>query len=230
MLLPGVVAALLYARAVANGFALDDRIDLLANRFVTGPLDLGGIFGSEYYGGWGHMASGHYRPLLNLTYKAIASVFGLRPAPYHALNVLLFALIVTLTVHLVARIAGSVRTGVLAGLIFAVHPVVSESVAAVAGLKELAAAGLGMLALFLYLRGREANGFADAGVGVRHAAGSSAALFAALLFKETALAFVPIALAAEFLHPAAPAPRDRRSIARRAMKICRSRRASSRSC
>src|SRR5262245_21631922 len=91
-LIPGALAAILYAPAAWNGFALDDRTDLLENRFVTGRLDLRGIFTSDYYGGWGYLASGHYRPLLVLTYKLASMPFGLTPVPYHVLNVVVFAL------------------------------------------------------------------------------------------------------------------------------------------
>lgn len=217
-LLCGLVALLLYLPATRNGFALDDTIDLIENRFVTGPLDLGGIFSSEYYGGWGHMASGHYRPLLNLTYKLVASLFGVKPAPFHLLNVLLFALLVALTVDLVRRVSGDRRVGVLAGLLFAVHPLNSESVAAIAGLKELAAAGLGMLACQLYLRARETVGFAPSGTRTVEAVSIFACLLAALLYKETALAFVPIAVGAEFLHAGAPRSTGARDALRRMLR------------
>ena len=217
-LLAGLSAALLYARAIANGFALDDKVDLLDNRLVTGPLDLAAIFGTEYYGGWGYMASGHYRPLVNLTYKAVASVFGLSPGPYHALNVLLFAIVVALTASLVSRLAADARTGALAALLFAVHPVNSESVAALVGLKELSAAGLGILSVLLYVRSRESSGFSAARSGIARALLPAAAMLAALLFKETALAFVPIAVAAEFLHPGAPRARGPAAFAKRALR------------
>ena len=226
--IPSCVAVALYARSVGLGFALDDTVDLLGNRFVTGPLDLPRIFSTEYYGGWGHIASGHYRPLLNLTYALVATLFGLRPAPYHALNVLLFAAVVFLTVRLVGRLAGDRAIGFAAGLLLAVHPIVSESVAAIAGLKELAAAGLSLEALAVHLRGREADWSGvhprsraagvrpgreaasigdhprSRGAGVRPWAVMLLSL-AALLYKETALAFAAAAVAAEFL--SAPAPR-----------------------
>ena len=229
-LVPAAVAAVLYAPAAFGGFALDDRIDLLENRFVTGPFDPVAIFGSEYYAGWGHIASGHYRPLLNLTYAVVAGTFGLTPAPFHVLNVVLFAGLVALTARIAARLSGSPLTGMLAGLLLAVHPIVSESVAAIAGLKELAAAGLGLAALSVHLKGREIA-WAEAGDGApgkkvpgtfsekvpgtffdavprKGRAGAAAALFlAALLFKESALALLGAAVAAEFLHERAPAAR-----------------------
>lgn len=205
--LVGLLAALLYAPAAWNGFALDDGVDLLQNRFVTGPLDVAGIFSSDYYGGWGHMATGHYRPLVNLTYKLLASPFGLRPGPYHVFNIAAFALIAALVVVLGRRVSGDRRVGLICGLVFATHPVNSESVAAIAGLKELGAAGLGMLSVWIHIRGRESVAFAPRPARRFFApAFSFAALLAALLYKETALAFLVVALAAEFLHASAPPP------------------------
>src|SRR4029450_2999567 len=69
------LALLVYLPAFGNGWALDDIMDILENRFVTGPFDPLGIFGSEDFGGWGYLASGHYRPLLVLTYATMAKIF-----------------------------------------------------------------------------------------------------------------------------------------------------------
>lgn len=210
-ILLAALAVAIYARGVANGFALDDRTDLLENRFVTGPLDVTGIFTSEYYGGWGYLASGHYRPLLNLTYKIVADLFGLRPLPFHLLNVVLFALLVGLTVRVVGRIAGDDRVGIVAGAIFAVHPIASESVAAIVGLKEIAAAGLSVCALALHARRGATSRIRPIAV--------AGLVLAACFFKETALAFVPIALAAEFLRREAPRPSGARDALRRASSV-----------
>ena len=209
---PGIVALLLYARAIGNGFALDDKTDLLQNRFVTGPFDPVGIFTTEYFGGLGHLASGHYRPLLVLTYKMIAGEFGLRPMAFHLFNVLVFALIVTLTVLLVRRLSGDPVMGVVAGLIFAVHPINTESVAAIVGLKDLASTALGILALTLYMRWRTADGFATKPGLLAPAVTISLVMLAGSLYKETAFVFLPLAVAVEFLchdAPAAPDPRTR---------------------
>jgi len=215
LLLPSVLALLLYARAAGNGFAFDDKTDLLENRLVTGPLEIGRIFTTEYYGGWGHMASGHYRPLLNMTYKLVAALFGLRPIAYHILNAALFAAIVALSVSIAARLSRRWDVALAAGLVFAAHPINSESVAAIAGLKELGAAGLGLLSLWLYIRARETSGFVATVLPVGLSAGLFFSLLAALMFKETAIAFLPVVLASEFLHAGAPRMAGARDAARR---------------
>ena len=211
LLLPSGLAVALYSRSAWNGFALDDKIDLLQNRFVTGPLDILGIFKSDYFGGWGGLESGHYRPLLALTYKLISLPAGLSPLPYHIFNVALFAGIIALTVSIVRRVSGDPLTAFAAGLLFAAHPINSESVAAIVGLKELASAGSGLLAVLIYLGWREADRFSVPPARWLPAGGVLLALLAGLLYKETPSACLPIGIAAEFAHHRAPAPRGIRA-------------------
>src|SRR2546426_32691 len=106
----GLLAVAVYLRALANGFALDDRVDLLQNRFVTGPLDLAGIVTSDFYGS-GSIRSGSYRPLVTLTNAIVASVCGLHPLPFHLVNLIVFSAVVVLTVVLVTRLSGDALVG-----------------------------------------------------------------------------------------------------------------------
>ena len=203
--LPSALAVALYARGALNGFAFDDSIDLLQNRFVTGRFDIAGIFTSEYFGGYGHLASGHYRPLLNLTYKLIEVLFGLRPAAYHILSLLAFAAIVALTVALVQRLSGRDLAGILAGALVAVHPLNSEAVAAIVGLKELGALGFGLVALWMALARGGPEGDPPPSRGWDRPAAVFALLLAGLLYKETALAFALLTAASGlFLRPTRP--------------------------
>lgn len=167
-------AAVVYLGALWNRFAGDDLFIIQRNPLVTGPGSLWGIFGSPY---WptvffpGKM----YRPLPVLSY-ALDWRLG-APAWFHAVNLLWHAAASAAVATLAHRLAGA-RPAVIAGVLFAVHPVHVEAVAQVVGRAELMGAVFACVAVTAALTGGRA-------------AWSVAAFGLALLCKENA-AVVPV--------------------------------------
>jgi hypothetical protein len=128
-------ALVTYLGALWNGFSLDDVPIIEMNTLVHSVDGLWRVFGSTYWerdvGGW------HYRPLPVFSYTLdwqIGSVVW-----FHAVNLAWHAAISAGVAVLARHFAGGVA-GLVAGMLFAVHPVHAEAVANVVGRAELMAA------------------------------------------------------------------------------------------
>ena len=165
-------AVLVYLGALWNGFALDDRPIIALNPLVQASSGVWQAFLHPY---WPPAFGGQlYRPLAVATYALDARLDG--SAWFHLVNLLWHAGASVAVTALVRRGAGE-RSALIAGLLFAVHPVHVEAVANVAGRAELMAALFSLLAVY--------------GALVRESVGWSAgALALAVLSKENA-AVVP---------------------------------------
>jgi hypothetical protein len=136
-----------------------------------------------------------YRPLTVLTLSAQWALHGPVPGLFHAVNVLLH-IVATLLAWGLARalIPGRPMAALLAGLIFAVHPIHTDAVCSVVNRSEVLAAAFamaGFLAWRRWLLGGKASWLAAAG----------AAYLAAVLSKEGGAPL--LAFAAAWALPAA---------------------------
>ncbi|MCX8072097.1 MAG: hypothetical protein N3C12_06575 [Candidatus Binatia bacterium] len=93
-----------------------------------------------------------YVPLPMVSFLLEYQLWGLDPLGYHATNLLFHVLNAVLVQRWVSRTLDSAVAGVLAGVVFAVHPVQVEAVAIVAQRKTLLAAFFLLLALLAYGR------------------------------------------------------------------------------
>lgn len=135
----GLAALLLFARTVGFGWVYDDQMEIVLNPFVQSLGNLPLIFSTTAWAGSG-METYLYRPLPLASFALNHLVSGLAPWSYHLVNVLLFAGISVMVVR-VGRLWGLTGPAAgLAGLIFALHPIHVEVVAAVFGRKDLLAA------------------------------------------------------------------------------------------
>lgn len=140
-----VIAAALLARwpSLSAGFLNYDDPQIRADVASKSPLDL--VTGPTYYA---------YKPVYGLSMWVDERLFGDAPLGWHVGNVLLFALACALLVLLVTSVTGVTALGVGAGLLLAVHPVHTESVAWVAERKDSLSLVLALLAHLAYRRSR----------------------------------------------------------------------------
>ena len=93
-----------------------------------------------------------YRPLTVLTFRLNYALGGLSPFGYHLGNVLLHA-VVTAVYTICARLLLRRRTpAIVAGLLFASHPIHAEAVAGVVGRADVLACLFFLLAFLAYMR------------------------------------------------------------------------------
>lgn len=159
-----VVATLLaYAPALRGGFVWDDDDYVTENPLLWEPDGLHRI--------WLSMdAPSQYFPLTYTSFRIEYALWGLEPAGYHAVNVLLHAANALLLWALLRRLA--LPGAWLAAALFALHPVQVESVAWITERKNVLSLLCSLGALLAWLRfcepGKGQRGLAYAGSLVLH--------------------------------------------------------------
>ncbi|MCX6627457.1 MAG: DUF1736 domain-containing protein, partial [Candidatus Solibacter sp.] len=149
-----------YSSSFGAAFTMDNRGLILQNARVHAAtaenLDL--ILGHTYW--WPYGESGLFRPVTTLSYLFNYAILGNgeQPAGYHWINFLLHAGNVLLVYALGLRLA-SRRSAAWTAALWAVHPVLTESVTNIVGRADLLA-GMSVLGgLLLYLKSTERSGW-----------------------------------------------------------------------
>ena len=146
-----VCAVVVYLGALWNRFALDDVPIVVLNPLVAHPSGLWRAFAAPY---WPPDFGGHmYRPLVIASFAIDRLVDG--AVWYHAVNLLWHAG-AAVAVAALARRWLDPAGALVAGLLFAVHPVHVEAVANVVGRAELMAAVFSVLTVYAALAGKPA--------------------------------------------------------------------------
>jgi protein O-mannosyl-transferase len=130
-----------YARAFSAGFIWDDESHLTQNPCVVGPLGLKEV--------WTTTRAVYY-PLVLTTFWGLHKVIGLTPWPYHLLNVLLHAGSAVVLWQVLRQLG--IRGAWLGAALWALHPVMVQSVAWVTELKNTQSGFLYLLAIFCFLK------------------------------------------------------------------------------
>src|SRR6266436_2909370 len=130
-----------YARVFNAGFIWDDESHLTRNPCIVGPLGLKEIWTS---------ARAVYYPLVLTTFWTVHKFVGLSPWPYHLLNVLLHAGSAVLLWKSLRQL--KVRGAWLGAALWALHPVMVQSVAWVTELKNTQSGFLYLLSIFCFLK------------------------------------------------------------------------------
>jgi len=95
-----------------------------------------------------------YLPVRDLSNRLDRLLFGMDPWGYHLGNLIYFGLAAAALFGVLLVLLGSRRGAFLGALLFAVHPVATESVACIAHRKDVLMAAFGLLAWFFWLRER----------------------------------------------------------------------------
>jgi tetratricopeptide (TPR) repeat protein len=182
-----LLVGLVYWPTLANGFIWDDDQYVEANvalRTVQGLHDM--------WLKWGTIPQ--YYPLVHTTFWIEYHLWGLVPAGYHAVNMILHAAAVVLLWRVLVRLA--VPGAWLAAAIYAVHPVCVETVAWVTERKNVLSCALALGSILAYLRYRPPDA---AAADERPKEGwdyaISLSLYIAALLSKTVTATVPAVLA-----------------------------------
>ncbi|XP_077373352.1 protein O-mannosyl-transferase TMTC3 [Festucalex cinctus] len=148
LLLTGLVVAC-YWNSLFCGFVFDDVSAILDNKDLRPTTPLKNLFLNDFWGTPMAEERSHksYRPLTVLTFRLNYLLSELNPAYYHLLNVALHAVTCLLFLR-VCRLFLDRASGLVAALLFAVHPIHTEAVTGVVGRAELLSS-IFLLAAFL---------------------------------------------------------------------------------
>lgn len=111
------------------------------------------VFYNDFWGTLLTHSGSHksYRPLCTLSFRINYALSGLEPWSYHLANVALHCAVTALFTHLARLLLGTGCWRLLAGLLFASHPVHTEAVAGIVGRADVGAALFFLLALLCYV-------------------------------------------------------------------------------
>jgi tetratricopeptide (TPR) repeat protein len=183
-----LISVLAYAHTSSFEFVHDDEDQVLKNPVIRDWGNAGSIFMTDV---WRFKdpsrSSNYYRPVHMLLHMLGYQISGLQPSGYHWINIVLHSGAALLVALIGFLLAGRVWIAAAAGLLFALHPVHTESVTWVAGVTDLACALFYFGALYFYIVDIRAP-------RRRTMILASVCFFLALLSKEMAFTFPLAAL------------------------------------
>ena len=150
------VCIVVYLNSLSNGFVFDDYAVIIENKYLKLPgINFASFFNHSYFNIAGGEAS--YRPLATLSYYLTYAIAGLNPFFYHLLSVILHIVNVVLVYLLFNLILKHRFTALIAGLLFACHPALTEAVDCISYNEDLLAAVFFLLAFLFYLKSSTHN-------------------------------------------------------------------------
>lgn len=185
-----IAALAAYSNSFHAGFAFDSQRVILADSRLQAdtPDNVHQIWSGDYYNGTGSGAL--YRPLTTLTYLWNYADLGngTNAAGYHAVNFALHAVNIALVYLIGLAVFTEVWPAFAVAALWALHPLLTESVTNVVGRADLLAA-LGVLAgLLCYLRSLAAAGWRRAAWTLALAASAAVGVFS----KESGVVLIAV--------------------------------------
>ncbi|KAL6116777.1 tmtc2 [Pungitius sinensis] len=148
------VAVGLYLNTLDADFCYDDSRAIKTNQDLLPETPWTNILFDDFWGTVLTHSGSHksYRPLCTLSFRLNYALHALRPWGYHLLNVALHGLVTAVFTAFSRPLLGGGPWSLLAGLLFASHPVHTEAVAGVVGRADVGAALFFLLSLLCYAR------------------------------------------------------------------------------
>ncbi len=180
-----ITALAAFGSTIGGEFVWDDEYVVKKNLFIRDLSNIPDLFTTEYFapaeiGHYTKSGELSYRPAVTFTHFIDYFIFGLNPHGYH-LNNLLLHISACLCLYGFLRTLGlSLRSSLIASMLFAVHPVNSETINTIAYREDILTGIFVCLAFIFYLKQKPLTSGLFYGLG--------------LLSKEMTLAFLPLVL------------------------------------
>jgi len=177
-------AALPYINTLFNGFVYDDNRQVLANPYILNFRYLWEIFTTtvwSYVGAQG--VTNYYRPMMTFGYLLCYQLFGPLSYGFHLVSLLLHAAVVVVLFLVTERMFHRRALALGAALVFALHPIHTESVAWIAAVTDVELTLFYLLTFWFFLAVAREKGERSAWAQL----GMAASFVLALLSKEQAL-------------------------------------------
>jgi tetratricopeptide (TPR) repeat protein len=146
-----ILCLIVYYNSLSNGFVYDDFGAIVENKYLNHPGQfLGSLFNHSYFKIAGLEAS--YRPVATLTYFLIYAIAELDPFYYHLASLFLHTLNAVMVYWIANLILKNKLGALIAGLLFASHPALSEAVNCIDFNDDPLAALFYLLSMIFYIR------------------------------------------------------------------------------
>ncbi|HTV55578.1 MAG TPA: hypothetical protein VMI06_11775, partial [Terriglobia bacterium] len=179
-----LASALPYLNTLSGGFVYDDLTQVTDNPYIVNFHHLRSIFTTGVWSFVGRQGvTNYYRPLMTLGYLVCYHLFGKLAFGYHLVNLTLYVMVVCILFGMTLAMFRRRDLAFMAALLFALHPVHTESVAWIAAVTDLELTLFFLVAFWFFLK--TAN--SDGGRFVPAMAGMEICFVLALLSKEQAL-------------------------------------------
>ena len=150
-----VTAILIYSPSFKNPFIWDDLHLIVNNSDIKSFGNLPSVFKTHLFKTTGY--SNFYRPMQIVSFMFDYALWKLNPFGYHLTNLFFHLLNVMLVYFLVKRIFKNSDIGIIASLIFAVHPINTEAVTYISGRADPISGFFFLSAFLFYMRFRADN-------------------------------------------------------------------------
>jgi tetratricopeptide (TPR) repeat protein len=190
-------ATLPYLNILFNGFVYDDDTQLVKNPYIRSFQYLKEILTTDVWSFQGaYQVTNYYRPMMTLGYLFCYRLFGLRAYGFHLFSLLLHVLVVCLIFVLTERLTGDRVWAFVAGALFALHPIHTESVDWIAAVTDLEVTFFYLLTFGFFLAVARPGGRASKAL----LAAMGVAFVLALLSKEQAMTLPVLATVYEHFY------------------------------
>jgi tetratricopeptide (TPR) repeat protein len=140
-----------YLNILVNGFVYDDDHQVLKNPYVRSFRYLKEIFTTNVWSFRGVAVNNYYRPMMTFGYLVCYQLFGMQAYGFHLVSLVLHVLVVCLVFVLTERLTGDRVWAFVAGALFALHPIHTESVAWIGAVTDLELAFFYLLTFGFFL-------------------------------------------------------------------------------
>lgn len=148
------VVSIVFANSLFNGYNMDDHL-VTQNHIYTakGISALKDILTSNYYSNNSDI-NFDYRPLVHVSFAVEHQIFGEHAGISHFINLLIYLATVLLLFKLCIKLGGEnyLNAALLTSLIFAVHPIHTETVASIKNRDELLALFFGLTSFYVFIK------------------------------------------------------------------------------
>lgn len=150
-----ILVVLAYCPTFTGGFILDDNPLIKNNKYIRqihSPasylMQEDGVSNIEDKG---KFHTGYYRPLIYLTYTIDYKIWGMNPAGFRTTNLILHLITCYILFRLINRLINHNESAFWVTLLFALHPVNTESVSWVISRNNILVTLFSLLSLYLYI-------------------------------------------------------------------------------
>jgi tetratricopeptide (TPR) repeat protein len=151
-------AALPYLNTLFNDFVYDDSVQVLENPFIQSFHYVKEIFTTSAWSFTGQGPSNYYRPMMSLGYLLCYQIFGPAAFGFHLVNIALHVAIVVGLFLLTNQLFQSRTLAFWASVIFALHPIHTESVAWIGGVTDLELTVFYLLTFYFFVKSARPGG------------------------------------------------------------------------
>lgn len=142
-------SCIIFVNTLRNNFVYDDSVTIVNNHLIKNWDNFRTLFSFQYF-----MLSGEisYRPMVTFTYFLDYSLWGENPSGYHFTNLLFHIANVTVFYFFIKKITRIHSLAFISALLFATHPVITETVNSISYREDILAAFFYLMTFILFLK------------------------------------------------------------------------------